>query len=160
MQTRILLLAALSVASGAAVAQNQLRVDPEVQRQRDQTRITILQDELVSEALALAEVQKLFRSDAGRADPRATQESSKAISRHRQNISALAKELALSERQSGAAARVTPAPAIERRAVEPLPLGQVVAPIAPREAPVIERRSRIGQPPEWLISGSQGQRTP
>jgi hypothetical protein len=162
MQTRILLLGVLSLVAGAASAQTgQLRIDPDVQRQRDQTRITILQDELISEALALADVQKALKSDAARSDPRIAQESSKRIARHRQNISALAREIALSERQSLGAGKAAAAPSgFERFAVEPLPLQRIVPPPAAPEPTIDERRSAVGGVPEWVISGNRGLRAP
>lgn len=162
MQTRILLLGVLSLVAGTGSAQTgQLRIDPDVQRQRDQTRITILQDELVSEALALADIQKALKSDVARSDPRIVQESSKRIARHRQNISALAKEIALSERQSAGASKAAAAPsALERLAVEPLPLDRIVPPPAAREPTIDERRPAVGGVPEWVISGNRGSRAP
>lgn len=162
MQTRILLLAALSIAA-PAIAQNtvpaQLRIDPAVQRQRDQTRVGILQDEVVAEALSLAEAQELLRSDAVRADARAAQEATKRIARHRQNISQLARELALADRQAAVASRPPPlAASISRATSDQIPSGYSAPPLA-HIAPE-QRRAVTGSPPEWVISGKQATRAP
>jgi hypothetical protein len=113
MPTRIALLALLSAAVAPALSQVPtsaavMRIDPATQRQRDQTRAAILQDELVAEALALLEAQKQARVEAARAGAGAAQEATQRVVRHRQNISALAKELATTERQSGAPPTQTP----------------------------------------------------
>jgi hypothetical protein len=161
MQMRILLLGVLSLVAGTASAQTgQLRIDPDVQRQRDQTRITILQDELVSEALALADIQKALRSDVARSDPRIAQESSRLIARHRQNISALAREIALSERQSPGPSKAAAPSGLERLAVEPLPIDRIAPPPVAREPTIEERRPAIGGVPDWVISGNRGSRAP
>ena len=157
MQTRIPILAALSITAASAngqitAAQAQLRIDPAVQRQRDQTRIAILQDEVVAEALSLAEAQKLVRSDAIRIDSRAAQEITKRIARHRQNISELARELAQVDRPGAIAARPSTAGSVSRTAVD--------QPSHVFADPIPQRRSGTGSPPEWLISGSSGARTP
>lgn len=158
MRTPILLLAALSIVAGSAygqtiAAQALLRVDPTVQRQRDQTRTAILQDEVVAEALSLAEAQALLRSDAVRTDARAAQEATKRIARHRQNISELARELAQADRQGALAARSSPAAGnVTRAAVDQMP------PAFAEPAP--PRRNVTGTVPEWLISGSEAGRTP
>ena len=102
-QTVLCLLLNLAVVSATAeppVTAAAMRVDPVVQRERDDTRKTILEDELASEARQLADAQaelrgaKALSASAGTVD-----EIVERLARHRQNISELGREIALVERQ-------------------------------------------------------------
>lgn len=159
MPTRLLLAALLSAAAAPVLGQVPssaalMRIDPAVQRQRDVSRIVILQDELAAEALALAEAQKQSRFEDVRSDPRRSQEASQRIARHRQNISALAKELALVDRQAPAT-RVQPAVTTSATA-EPLP--RAVA--AVRERAEDRRPASGARIPDWLIPANAAGREP
>ena len=157
---RLLLLALLSAASAPALAQvptsaAMMRIDPATQRQRDQSRVAILQDELAAEAVALGDAQKQLRTDDVRVDPRRSQEANQRIARHRQNISTLARELVLVERQAGtakpaAASLTTPPPADQ--------LPPAVATV--RERPEDRPRSGAGRSPDWLITANPTGRAP
>jgi hypothetical protein len=168
MLTRIALLALLSAAAAPALCQVAssaavMRVDPATQRQRDQTRAGILQDELIAEALALFDAQKQVRVEAGRTDARAVQEATLRVARHRKNISDLAKELAIAERQGAVPAKPIGEPAIpspQRIAEEWLLNGSGAAGNSrgtPR-ATADDRRPPSGATgvPEWLIPASPG----
>src|SRR5437016_12105163 len=109
MRTRTVLCLLLSFAAGSAATEppdtaSAMRVDPAVQRERDDTRKTILEDELASEARQLADVQAELRSakalfaSAGRVE-----EIAERLARHRRNISELGREIALVERQRDSA---------------------------------------------------------
>ena len=110
-QTVLCLLLNLTVTSATAeppVAAAAMRVDPVVQRERDDTRKTILEDELASEARQLADVQAELRgAKALSASPSTVDEIAERLARHRQNISALGREIALVERQRDSANRNT-----------------------------------------------------
>jgi hypothetical protein len=108
-QTVLCLLLNLAVVSATAeppVTAAAMRVDPVVQRERDDTRKTILEDELASEARQLADAQaelrgaKALSASAGTVD-----EIVERLARHRQNISELGREIALVERQRDYAIR-------------------------------------------------------
>ena len=110
-QTVLCLLLNLAVVSATAeppVTAAAMRVDPVVQRERDDTRKTILEDELASEARQLADAQaelrgaKALSASAGTID-----EIVERLARHRQNISELGREIALVERQRDSANRNT-----------------------------------------------------
>jgi len=146
MQIRIALLALLSgtampAAGQVPTAAAAMRVDPATQRQRDQSRIVILQDELVTEALAVARARSESTSD-----PSAGQETARRISHHRQNISALARELALADRQTAVQAKAQPsAPNAQRVAAEWL---------LPEGAGPKQPSARRGSAPDWFIPAS------
>ena len=110
-QTVLCLLLNLAVTSATAeppVTAAAMRVDPVVQRERDDTRKTILEDELASEARQLADVQAELRgAKALSASTSTVDEIAERLARHRQNISALGREIALVERQRDSAERRT-----------------------------------------------------
>jgi hypothetical protein len=83
-----------------------MRVDPVVQRERDDTRKTILEDELASEARQLADAQAELRSaKALSASQGGVEEIVERLARHRQNISELGREFARVERERDSANR-------------------------------------------------------
>ena len=170
MQTRIVLLALLSAAPAPAPGQVPtsaavMRIDPATQRQRDETRVVILQNELVAEALALADAQKVLASQPPRTDVRAAQEASQRIARHRQNISALAKELANADRLGASTtSKSAPVPVVtspQQRIAEDWLLGSPPAvPAAPPQARRAvpeqpEKASNSSRAPEWLIPAAR-----
>ena len=113
MRTQTVLCLLLNFAVGPAAAQppvssDPVRVDPAVQRERDSTRKTILEDELASEARQLADTQAELR-DANllRASPGNIGDIAERLARHRKNISELGREIALVERQSDSTNRNT-----------------------------------------------------
>jgi|RhiMethySRZTD1v2_1073278.scaffolds.fasta_scaffold2050684_1 hypothetical protein len=150
MQTQTILVALLSAMATQTLAQVPLnaavmRVDPGTQRQRDEARVSILQDELAAEAAGLADAQRILRAEETKRDPKAAEAASQRIARYRQNISALAKEIALAERQLGG----TPAVA---RPDGLVPNGKGDASAATRSSPQI-RTVQPGRPaaPDWFI---------
>lgn len=160
MPMRLLLLALLSAASASALGQVPtsaavMRIDPATQRERDQSRAAILQDELAAEALALADAQKQLRADDVRLDQRRSQEANQRVARHRQNISALARELVLVERQAGTAKPAAPS-LITAPPTDPLP--PAVATV--RDRPEDRPRSSAGRSPDWLITANPTGRAP
>ncbi len=158
MQTRIVLLALLSATVLPALGQVPtsaaiMRVDPATQRQRDQTRGAILQDELVAESLALRDAQKQARADEGRGDGRNVGEAAQRVARHRQNISALARELVGVERQAGAGAGkvqpTRPGAASAQRIADEWFRPEALSPEKP-DATAGQQGRGAGMP-EWLI---------
>ena len=75
---------------------NSMRVDPAVQRERDSTRMGILQDELSKETRELASAENELQSTQSfRASPDKLQEAAARVTLHRQNVSALMREITL-----------------------------------------------------------------
>jgi len=75
---------------------NSMRVDPAVQRERDSTRMGILQDELSKEARELTSAENEWQNaQTSRASPDKVQEIAARATLHRQNVAALAREIAL-----------------------------------------------------------------
>jgi len=113
MRTQTVLCLLLNLAVGSATAEPPvtaaaMRVDPVVQRERDDTRKTILEDELASEARQLADTQAELRGAKALSAPAGTvDEIVERLARHRQNISELGREIALVERQRDSANRNT-----------------------------------------------------
>src|SRR6266513_5473957 len=106
-----------SAAAGPPVTVAAMRVEPGVQRERDDTRKAILEDELASEARQLADAQaelrgaKALSASAGRVE-----EIAERLARHRRNIVELGREIGLVERQRDSANRK--ADSAERRATD------------------------------------------
>ena len=109
-------LAGLVVASAFAQAPvsaspDAMRVNPAVQRERDITRMSILQDELATETRALETAQKDLRDvDALHSSADSVQQITQRVTLHRQNLSALQREIELAERATDSAVRT-----VERR---------------------------------------------
>jgi hypothetical protein len=83
-----------------------MRVDPAVQRERDDARKTILEDELASEARQLADAQAELRgAKALSASAGSVEEIVERLARHRQNIAELGREIGLVEPQRDSANR-------------------------------------------------------
>ncbi|MES2237142.1 MAG: hypothetical protein V4500_05240 [Pseudomonadota bacterium] len=107
MRTPIRLWLLLNFFAVSAVAQvpvlspastNSMRVDPAVQRERDSTRMGILQDELAKESREMATAENEWKSaQASRALPDKIQEIAARVTLHRQNVAALAREIALAK---------------------------------------------------------------
>lgn len=109
MRTPIRLWLLLSFVAVSAVAQvpayplstppaspNSMWVDPVVQRERDSTRLGILQDELSKETRELTNAaNELQSAQASHASPDKIQEAAARVALHRQNVAALAREIAL-----------------------------------------------------------------
>lgn len=172
MRTQTVLCLLLNLAVGSAVAEPPvtaaaMRVDPAVQRERDSTRRTILEDELASEAKQLADTQAELR-DANllRASPGNIGDISERLTRHRKNISDLGREIALVERQSDSTNRNTDS--AERRGTDswlirgrpPLTESpEVVSAARPRrslQSPDEDERRRPG----WIIPANQAKTIP
>jgi hypothetical protein len=140
---------------------------PVVQRERDGTRKTILEDELASEARQLADTQAELR-DANllRASPGNIGDIAERLARHRQNISELGREIALAERQSDSANRNTDS--ADRRGTDswlirarpPLTVSPEVVSTAPLrrslQSPDRDERRRPG----WIIPANQAKTIP
>jgi len=98
--------AAAQVSALSPASNNSMRVDPAVQRERDNTRMDILQDELNKETLGLKSAEnELQITQASRASPDKLQEAAARITLHRQNVAALAREIALVKRPATPVAR-------------------------------------------------------
>lgn len=125
-----LLLSCFAVPAMAQVpsSTNAMRVDPAVQRERDSTRMGILQDELGKEAreLTSAENEWQITQASRRASPDKVQEIAARATLHRQNVAALAREIALVK---------SPAIPVARSG----------------EAKEVSTRSQGRQPDDWLI---------
>ena len=108
-QTVLCLLLNLTIGSASAeppVAAAATRVDPAMQRGRDDTRKTILEDELASEARQLADAQAELRGAKALSAPAGSvEEIVERLARHRQNIAELGREIGLVERQRDSANR-------------------------------------------------------
>jgi VIT1/CCC1 family predicted Fe2+/Mn2+ transporter len=111
MRTRTVLCLLLNFVPGSAaaeppVAAAAMRVDPAMQRERDDTRKMILEDELASEARQLADAQTELRSaKALSVSEGNVEEIVERLARHRQNIAELGREIGLVERQRDSANR-------------------------------------------------------
>jgi hypothetical protein len=169
MRTRIVLLALLSAAAAPVFGQVPttaavMRVDPATQRQRDQSRGAILQDELVLESLALRDAQRQARAEEARADGRSAQEAAQRVARHRQNISALAREIVGVERQTGAGAGnvqpTRPTTTSAQRMAEEWFRPEPPAPEKPDLSAAQQRPSRAGAMPQWVIPAAPAGQKP
>src|SRR6267154_689945 len=113
MRTRTVLCLLLNFVPGSAAAEPPvtaaaMRVEPGMQRERDDTRKTILEDELASEARQLADAQAELRgAKALSASAGSVEEIAERLARHRQNIAELGREIGLVERQRDSANRNT-----------------------------------------------------
>jgi len=111
MRTRNVLCLLLSFVPGSAAAEPPvtaaaMRVEPGMQRERDDTRKTILEDELASEARQLADAQAELRgAKALSASAGSVEEIAERLARHRRNIAELGREIGLVERQRDSANR-------------------------------------------------------
>jgi len=169
-QTVLCLLLNLAVTSATAeppVTAAAMRVDPVVQRERDDTRKTILEDELASEARQLADAQAELRgAKALSASAGSVEEIAERLARHRRNIAELGREIGLVARQRDSANRK--ADSAERRATDgwlisgrpplsasPDPASATVARRPLQSAEGDERRK-----PGWIIPAGQGKATP
>lgn len=97
------LLSVVGLLAAPAFAQAQspdiMRIDPAVQRERDNTRLSILQDELAKETRELDTAQaELSNAEASRTAAGKVQEITGRITLHRRNLSALEREIVLAER--------------------------------------------------------------
>jgi hypothetical protein len=167
MRTQTVLCLLLSFAVGPAAPQppvslDPTRVAPVVQRERDSTRKTILEDELASEARQLADTQAELR-DANllRASPGNIGDIAERLARHRQNISELGREIALAERQSDSANRNTDS--AERRGTDSwlirarppsnVPPAAASAALLRRPLPSVDGDER--RKPGWIIPSGE-----
>ncbi|HXM80407.1 MAG TPA: hypothetical protein VN929_00605 [Burkholderiales bacterium] len=169
MRTQTVLCLLLNLAVGSATAEppvtaTAMRVDPVVQRERDDTRKTILEDELASEARQLADVQAELRgAKALSASVGTVDEIAERLARHRQNISALGREIALVERQRDSAnrnadsaePRTTDSWLIRGRSPSPDAASAAVSRRPLQSADGDERRK-----PGWIIPANQAKTIP
>ncbi len=106
---------------------NVMRIDPAIQRERDSTRMGILQDELTKETRELGTAKTEWRNaQAVRTSPDKIEEVSARVTLHRQNVTALEREIGL----------------VKNRPVSIARNDDLV------ETPT---RSRTRQPDDWLI---------
>jgi VIT1/CCC1 family predicted Fe2+/Mn2+ transporter len=169
-QTVLCLLLNLAVGSASAeppVTAAAMRVDPVVQRERDDARKTILEDELASEARQLADAQAELRgAKALSASAGIVDDIAERLARHRQNISELGREIALVERQRDSAIRNTDS--AERRSMDTwLIRGRPSSSVSPEAgSAALSRRplqSADGderRKPGWLIPSGQTRTIP
>jgi hypothetical protein len=87
-------------------SQNSMRVDPSVQRERDITRMSILQDELAKETLELGTAETEWsNAQVARTPPNKVQDISARVTLHRQNVTALDREIGLTKNRAISAVR-------------------------------------------------------
>ena len=167
MRTRNVLCLLLSFAVGSAATEPPdtaaaMRVDPAVQRERDDTRKTILEDELASEARQLADAQAELRgAKALSAAAGSVAEIAERLARHRHNIAELGREIGLVERQRDSANRKPDS--VEGRATDRWLISG-----RPPDASSATPARRPLQPPEgddrrkpgWMIPAGQGKAIP
>ena len=95
-------------APALAQSPDAMHVDPALQHERDSTRQTILQDEFAKETRELDTAQtELRNAESSHATADKVREITARITLHRQNLSALEREIALAERSTTNAIRVT-----------------------------------------------------
>ena len=169
-QTVLCLLLNLAVVSATAeppVTAAAMRVDPVVQRERDDARKTILEDELASEARQLADAQAELRgAKALSASTSTVDEIAERLARHRQNISALGREIALVERQRDSANRK--ADSAERRPTDgwlisgrpPLSASPDAASATLSRRPLESAEGDERRKPGWIIPSGQTRTIP
>ena len=171
MRTQTVLCLLLSLTIGSATAEPPVtaaaaRVDPAMQRGRDDNRKTILEDELASEARQLADAQAELRGAKALSAPAGSvEEIVERLARHRQNIAELGREIGLVERQRDPANRK--ADSAERRATDgwlisgrpPLSASPDTAFATPsRRSLSVDRNER--REPGWIIPAGQGKAIP
>ena len=90
----------------SAASTNSMRVDPAVQRERDNARMGILQDELAKESREMTTAENEWQSvQASRASVDRIQEVTARVTLHRQNVASLTREIALVKRSEIPVAR-------------------------------------------------------
>lgn len=168
----------ISVVTVPAIAQmpalspastNSMRVDPAVQRERDSTRMDILQDELAKESRELATVENEWRNaHASRTSSDKVQEISARVTLHRQNITALEREIGLSKNRPVSTVRrddltETPARSLGRQPDDWLIFRPQVPAADQSAVPNVLSRRRLplqesgNSRPQWIIpSGFTG----
>jgi hypothetical protein len=172
MRTRNVLCLLLSVVPGSAAAEPPVtaaavRVAPAAQRERDDTRKTILEDELASEARQLADAQAELRGAKALSAPAGSvEEIVERLTRHRQNIAELGREIGLVEPQRDSANRK--GDSVERRATDGWLIGgrppmsgspdAASATLARRPLQSAEGDER--RKPGWIIPAGQGRTIP
>ncbi len=167
MRTRTVLCLLLNLVPGSAAAERPVtaeavRVDPAMQRERDDTRWTILEDELASEARQLADAQTELRgAKALSASAGSVEEIAERLARHRQNIAELGREIGLVERQRDSANRK--ADSAERRATDRwLISGRPpdASSATPARRPLQSAEGDERRKPGWIIPAGQGKAIP
>ena len=172
MRTRNVLCLLLSFVPGSAAAEPPvtpaaMRVDPAVQRERDDTRKTILEDELASEARQLADAQaelrgaKVLSASAG-----SVEEIAERLARHRRNIAELGREIGLVERQPDSSNRK--ADSAERRATDgwlisgrlPMSASPDAASATLSRRPLQSAEGDDRRKPGWIIPSGQTKTIP
>ena len=145
------------------VSINIMRVDPAVQRERDTTRMGILQEELAKETGELAAAENEWHgAQASGAPSGKVQEITQRVTLHRQNVTALEREIALAERPANSAIHSTSlrdsaGPVRGRQPDDWLIAGQrlsVVEQNSFRDS-LVRRRLPLSEPsvivPQWII---------
>jgi septal ring factor EnvC (AmiA/AmiB activator) len=168
-QTVLCLLLNLTVGSAAAeppVTAAAMRVDPAVQRARDDTRKLILEDELASEARQLADAQAELRSANALGSSAKVEEITERLARHRQNISELGREIARVERERDSENRNSDS--AERRATDNwLIRGRPPSSVSPETAsaalsrrPLLSASGDEQRKPGWIIPAGPAKTIP
>ncbi len=169
-QTVLCLLLNLAVVSATAeppVTAAAMRVDAVVQRERDDTRKTILEDELASEARQLADAQTELRGAKALSAPAASvEEIAERLARHRRNIAELGREIGLVERQHDSSNRK--ADSAERRPTDgwlisgrpPLSASPDAASATLSRRPLESAEGDERRKPGWIIPSGQTRTIP
>src|SRR6266513_2926615 len=172
MRTQTVLCLLLNFAVGPAAAQppvssDAMRVAPVVQRERDSTRRTILEDELASEARQLSDAQAELRgAKALSASAGSVEEIAERLARHRRNIAELGREIGLVERQRDSSNRK--ADSAERRPTDgwlisgrpPLSASPDAASATLSRRPLQSAEGDERRKPGWIIPSGQGKTIP
>jgi len=164
-QTVLCLLLNLAVGSAAAeppVAAAAKRVDPATQRERDDTRKTILEDELASEARQLADAQAELRGAKALSAPAGSvEEIAERLARHRQNIAELGREIGLVERQRDSSNRKGDSRAADRWLITGRPpMSAALDAASATRRPLQSAEADERRKPGWIIPAGQGKAIP
>ena len=169
-QTALCLLLNLAVGSATAAppaTAAAMRVEPAVQRERDDNRKIILEDELASEARQLADAQAELRgAKALSASVGTVDEIAERLARHRRNISELGREIALVERQGGSANRNGDSAESRTRDTwlirgrPPLSASPEAISAAASRRPLQSANGDEREKPGWIIPASQAKTIP
>jgi len=169
MRTRNVLCLLLSFVPGSAAAEPPvtvaaMRVEPGVQRERDDTRKAILEDELASEARQLSDAQAELRgAKALSASAGSVDEIAERLARHRRNIAELGREIGLVERQRDSANRKADSRAADGWLISgrpPTSTSSDAASATPARRPLQSAEGDERRKPGWIVPAGQTKTIP
>ena len=169
MRTRTVLCLLLNFVPGSSAAEPPvtsaaMRVEPGMQRERDDTRKTILEDELASEARQLADAQAELRGAKALSAPAASvEEIAERLARHRRNIAELGREIGLVERQRDSANRKADSRAADGWLISgrpPTSTSSDASSATPARRPLQSADGDERRKPGWIIPSGQTRTIP